>query len=115
MNKSTQSQIIKAAKICGLNAVPRKSYTGISYVGVVYNNAGDSYVFDPSTDIGQAVYMLSILGGSLSINNKESRCTVYLELNPESLVEVSWVTKPKNKDKRICSAVIKCILASGEE
>ena len=110
-----QYRIIKAAKKCGLNVVPRRTYDGKPFVGLIYNKFGDSYAFNPLVDVGHAVYMLSILGGSLSIANKESKCIVYLESDPESVVEGRWVTKPKNKDKNICNAIINCILTKGKK
>ena len=119
MNKQTQHRVLKAAAICGIKASPKKTWSGSRYVGRIYNNAGDTTVFDPSSDLGHAVEMLSILGGTLIISNQKSMCWVYLEKDyPENhlkeCVTGSWKSKPKNKTKNICNAVINCILTKAK-
>lgn len=120
MNKTTQARIIKASAICGIRAVPKKTWSGSLYVARFYNKAGDTIGFDPSANLGHAVEMLSILGGTLTISNDESKCWVCLEKDyPENhsnaCVYGSWASKPKNKTKNICNAILNCILTKAKK
>lgn len=115
MNKTTQTRILKAAAICGIKARPAKTWSGSNYVARVYNKIGDTIGFRPHHDIGHAMEMLSILGGTLIISNNESKCWVYLEKDyPSNILDGavvgSWLSKPKNKNKNICNAILNCIL-----
>jgi len=120
MNMNTQSRILKACKICGLNVRPAKSWSGDRYVALIYNKAGDSTSFNPSQDIGHAMQLLLAVGGTLIVSNKESKCWVYLEKDyPEkhlkNCVSGSWLSNPKSKSKNICNAIINCILTKAVE
>lgn len=119
MNKQTQYRILKAAKICGLEVKACRTWSGKLYVGRVYNKLGDTIGFDPSQNLGHAVEMLSILGGTLIISNEKSMCWVYLEKDyPENhlkeCVTGCWKSKPKNKTKNICNAVLNCVLTKAK-
>jgi len=120
MNKKTQLRILNAAKICGIKAIARKTWSGSLCVGKVYNKIGDTVWFDPSNDLGHAVELLSAKGGTLIISNEQSKCWVYLEKDYpnkhiKNCVTGSWLSKPKNKTKNICNAILNCILTKSEE
>ena len=116
MNMKDQIRVLKAAKKCDLRVYQSRTTNGSRCVRLLYNKFGDSILFDPLLDIGQAMDMLIHLGGTLVINNKEKSCAAYIttEKNSKASVVGSWRSNGKNKKKNICNAIINCILRLDE-
>ena len=116
MNIDTQRRILKACKICGLKASPARSLmTGNRYVSLTNNdNAFDTISFHPNNDLGHAMELLTAIGGTIEINNSESKCYVRLENCFNEWVIGSWASEPNNKTKNICNAILDWILTKSQ-
>ena len=107
-----QIRVLKAAKKCNLKAYQSKTMSGERCVKLTYNKFGDSFLFNPLEDIGQAMNMLIKLDGSLIINKDDSNCVIYIKQRGGSEVSAIgiWKSNNKNKIKNICNAIVNCIL-----
>jgi len=120
MKKSYIDRIIKASEICGFKVVKSRNLCGEVYTSLVYSNAGLTRPFNPQEKIGDAMSLLISMGGTVIVNNKKSECFCYLESDyPENLVKGSvrgsWKSKPENREKNICNAILNLVLTKGKK